>query len=136
VQGAHVFRAELIGSEAGLALSEAPRRFSLPLRRRGPCLVASPDAAEGSLRIRPDVRVYSALLAPGRHAVHPLLAGRVAWLHLVRGAATLDGIGLRSGDGAEIEGERSVSLTARSQTEILLFDLDGSELPMAGGAGA
>ena len=124
---AHVFRACLLGSETGLGESQAPRRFSRAARRAGLCLVASPDARSGSLRVQQDVRIYSALLDPGQHAVHELATGRIAWLHVAWGEATLGDAALTTGDGAGVEGERSVSLTARRATEILLFDLDGAE---------
>jgi redox-sensitive bicupin YhaK (pirin superfamily) len=125
---AHVFQACLLDSEAGSGEAQAPRRFSFAARRGGLCLVASPDARAGSLRIQQDVRIYSALLDPGQHAVHELATGRVAWLHVVRGEATLGDVVLTTGDGAGVEAERCVSLTARGDTEVLLFDLDGSEL--------
>jgi redox-sensitive bicupin YhaK (pirin superfamily) len=69
----------------------------------------------------------SALLEPGQHVVHELSQGRIAWLHLVEGEATLGDIVLTTGDGAGVTGERAVSLTAQSETEILLLDL-GEEL--------
>ena len=69
----------------------------------------------------------SALLEPGQHVVHELSQGRIAWLHLVEGEATLGDIVLTTGDGAGVTAGRAVSLTAQSETEILLLDL-GEEL--------
>jgi hypothetical protein len=51
------------------------------------------------------------------------LLGRSAWLHVVRGEATLGNVILTTGDSAGIASERAVSLTAQQKTEILLLDL-------------
>ncbi|HEY3498186.1 MAG TPA: hypothetical protein VGK73_25985, partial [Polyangiaceae bacterium] len=63
------------------------------------------------------------ILSPGKHLVHELSTGQDAWLHVVIGAVTLGTVVLRAGDGAGLENERSISLTAREAAEILLCDL-------------
>ena len=125
---ARVFRIGLRPSEAGLEGGYEGKRFSAAERRGRLCVVASPDARKGSLRIHQDVRMYSAMLDPGQHVVHELSPGRSAWLHLVQGDAALSDMVLHTGDGAAITAARAVSLTAREETEILLFDVSG-ELP-------
>jgi redox-sensitive bicupin YhaK (pirin superfamily) len=87
------------------------------------CVVASPDARSGSLRVHQDARMYSALLDPGQHLVHELAQGRSAWLHVVHGEVTQGEVVLTTGDGAGIVNERAVSITAQEQSEILLIDL-------------
>ena len=62
-------------------------------------------------------------LDPGQHVVHELGPGRSAWLHVVKGAVTLGDMVVGNGDGAGLSGERAVSLTARTETELLLVDL-------------
>jgi redox-sensitive bicupin YhaK (pirin superfamily) len=120
---AHVFQILLRPSAAGLEPSHEQKRFSAAERRSGLCLVASHDAQRGSLRIHQDALMCSAMLEPGQHVVHELLEGRIAWLHLVQGEAKLGDVVLTQGDGAGLTGERTVSLTAQSETEILLLDL-------------
>ena len=127
---AHVFRLWLRPSEAGLEPGREQKRFSTADRRGGLCVVASPDARRGSLRLHQDALLYSALLGPGKHVVHELGEGRSAWLHLVEGEITLGDVVLSSGDGAGFTAERAVSLTAREETEILLVDL-GAERPLS-----
>lgn len=119
----HLFRIWLHPWEAGLAPSREQRRFSVAQRHGGLCLVVSPDARKGSLRIHQDVLVYSALLDPGQHVIHELPSGRRAWLHLVEGEATLGELLLTAGDGAGVEAERAVSFTVRERAEVLLLDL-------------
>jgi quercetin 2,3-dioxygenase len=120
---AQVFRISLRASEGGLELGDEQKRFSAAERRGRLCVVASPDARRGSLRIHQDAVLYSALLAPGHHVVHELARGRCAWLHLVQGEVTLDELVLTAGDGVGLAAERAVSLTAREATEILLVDI-------------
>ena len=80
------------------------------------------------MRIHQNALMCSAVLDPGQHVVHELSQGRIAWLHVVEGEVTMGDIVLTTGDGAGITAERAVSLTAQSETEILLLDL-GEELP-------
>ena len=122
---AHVFQLCLAPRPAGLEPRHEQRRFSTAQRRGGLCVVASPDGRSGSLRVDQDALMYSALLSPGQHVAHELSAARSAWLHVVAGEATFEGLVLTCGDGAGITAERAVSLTAREETEILLVDLGG-----------
>jgi redox-sensitive bicupin YhaK (pirin superfamily) len=122
---AHVFQIWLRPSTQGLEPGHEQKRFSNADRRGRLCLVASRDAHSGSLHICQDVQMYSAVLKPGRHIIHALSPGRRAWLHIVQGWATLGEVSLRTGDGAGVEDEPTVSLTAREDTEILLLDLGG-----------
>ena len=120
---AHVFQIRLRRSAAELEPGREQKRFSAAERRGGLCVVASPDARRGSLRLGQDARVYSALLQPGQHVVHELAPGRAVWLHVVQGEVTLGDLALTTGDGAGITTERAVSLTTREDSEILLFDV-------------
>jgi redox-sensitive bicupin YhaK (pirin superfamily) len=120
---AHVLQVRLRPSGKGLEADREQKRFSVAERRGGRCIVASPDAQRGSLRLHQDARIFSALLERGQHVVHELLPGRGAWLHLVHGQVTVNSLVLITGDGAAITAERAVSMTACEDTEILLFDL-------------
>ena len=126
--GAHVYQIWLRTSEAALEPTHEQKRFSAANRRGVLCVVASPDGRSGSLKVHQDALIYSAILDPGFHVVHALSPGRSAWLHLVHGEARFGDVVLNAGDGAGITGERAVALTAKEETEVLLFDLGGSAL--------
>lgn len=122
---AHVFQLFLRPSDAGITpvpLHEQ-KRFSTAERRGVLRLVASPDARSGSLRVHQDVAIYSAILAAGQHMVHELAVGRSAWCHVVIGEATCGDVVMTSGDGIGVTDERSISLLARTATELMLIDL-------------
>ncbi len=86
-------------------------------------LVASPDAAEGSVTIHADARVYAGLFNPDETARLALAAGRKAYVHLVRGELSVNGTPLRAGDAAKLEAEAAVELAHGRDAEVLVFDL-------------
>ena len=119
----HAFQIWLRPAHAGWTPGREQKRFSAAERRGVLCTVASPDARGGSLRLHQDVFVHAAILGPGTHVAHELGEGRIAWVHVVEGEITLGDVVLSTGDGAGLTAERSVSLTAREETEVLLVDL-------------
>lgn len=87
-------------------------------------LVASPDAADGSVTIHTDARLYAGLLAAGDKVEHGFAAGRHGWLQVARGEVDLAGHKLVEGDGVAFAGEPGLTLTGRAPgAEVLLFDL-------------
>lgn len=119
----HFFQIWLRPSEAGSETCLEQKRFCEGDRRGALRVVASPDGRRGSLRIRQNVSIYSALLDPGHHVAHELAPGRIAWLHVVRGEVSLADVVLSTGDGAGVAVDHAVSLIAQEETEILLVDL-------------
>ncbi len=85
--------------------------------------VATPDGAEGSLSIGQDAHIHAALLAPGERLATPLDPGRLAYVHVVSGALSLNGVALEGGDGAKVAEEGLLEFAAAESSEILLFDL-------------
>lgn len=86
-------------------------------------LVASPDGADGSTTIGQDARLWASLLAPGENLPYALVAGRLAYVHVVRGRLALNGQILGTGDAAKIADETRLDFQADEETEFLLFDL-------------
>jgi quercetin 2,3-dioxygenase len=62
-------------------------------------------------------------LSPGAQVSHRIAAGRIAYLHLVKGAVRVNGIQLGTGDGAKIESELDLAIAAGEDSEVLLFDM-------------
>ena len=86
-------------------------------------LIASPDGAQGSVTLHQDARLYASLLAAGEALSAVLPTGRRAYLHLARGAMTVNGMALESGDALFIEDEATLEIAASENSEFLLFDL-------------
>ena len=86
-------------------------------------LVASPDGADGSLKIAQQASMYSALLSPGAALQHALKPGRLGWVQVVSGQVTVNGQTLTTGDGLGLADEPEIRLQAGQAAELLLFDL-------------
>jgi quercetin 2,3-dioxygenase len=86
-------------------------------------LVASPDGRGGALTIHQDASMYAAVLGNTAEARYALASGRSAYVQVVRGVITLNGIALEPGDGAKIRGESELRFSAAGDSEMLLFDL-------------
>jgi len=86
-------------------------------------LVASPDAAAGSLTIHSDARVYAGVLAAGQTAEVGLAPGRHGWIQVARGRARVNGQDLAAGDGASVSDETALRLEGVDDAELLAFDL-------------
>ena len=121
------FQAWLRADEPGLEPSRQQKRFGVATRRGGLRTVASPDGREGSLRLHQDAFIYSAILDVGHQLVHDLADRRKAWLHVVEGQVLVEDEVLNTGDGAGVMSRSSMALRARVATEVLLFDVEGSE---------
>jgi redox-sensitive bicupin YhaK (pirin superfamily) len=87
-------------------------------------LVISPDGRDGSATIHQDADIYRIRLKPGQTVVHELNPGRGVWLQIAVGELTLNGVALRTGDGACTEKPGKLTLAATRPTEALLFDLN------------
>ena len=86
-------------------------------------LIASPDGAQGSLKIHQDARIYAALVDGTERAVHPLPPGRRAYVHVARGKVRANDVALESGDAVQASDVERIELSAGEAAEILLFDL-------------
>jgi hypothetical protein len=86
-------------------------------------LVISPDGRDGSAGIQQDAEIYRILLEPGQSLQHEVREGRGVWLQIAEGSLVLNGITLSTGDAAATEESGTLTLTANSRTNALIFDL-------------
>jgi redox-sensitive bicupin YhaK (pirin superfamily) len=86
-------------------------------------LVASPDAAQGSVTIHADARMYAGLFDGAEQATMALDPQRLVYVHLVRGELSVNGTRLHAGDAAKLQGERELTLTQGKDAEVLVFEL-------------
>jgi hypothetical protein len=99
------------------------KRFATEDKKGRLRLVASPDGAEGSVRIHQDAWVYASVLDGGDAVTHALPAGHKAYVHVARGSVELNGQQLTAGDGAKISAESELRFGKAQQAELLLFDM-------------
>lgn len=86
-------------------------------------LVASHNGAEGSVTIHADASLYAGLLDGDQSAQLTLKPERKCYVHLVRGALSVNGTALSTGDAALIQGESQLTLDHAVDAEVLVFDL-------------
>jgi len=119
----HFLQIWLLPRERGLPPGYEQRRFPEDARRGRLRLIAAGDGREGAVTIHQDADVWTALLEPGESVRHALAPGRYAWLHVARGAVSLNGSTLGAGDGAAVSDEAELEIAAAVRAEVLLFDL-------------
>lgn len=117
----HFLQIWILPARQGLRPGYEQRRYDdLGGRLR---LVASGDGRDGAVRLHQDADLYVARLAPGQQVRHAFAPGRLGWVQMVRGGATLDGQALKAGDGAALSAHDAIAMVADGEAEVLLFDL-------------
>jgi quercetin 2,3-dioxygenase len=119
----HFLQIWIIPDRTGIEPSYEEKHFDADSKRGKLRLIASRDARDGSVRVHQDVSVYASILDGEDRLVHPLAAGRLGYVHVARGSATVNGIALDAGDALKLADEDAVVLERGADAEILLFDL-------------
>src|SRR5262245_60415884 len=119
----HLYQIWLLPRAAGLAPSYSQKAFDPAGQVDRWQLVASPDGAEGSLKIEQDARIYLATLAAHKSLAFEVAKGRHVWLQVLRGSLDLNGSSLSAGDGVAASDETQLTLNSPSGADMMLFDL-------------
>ena len=122
-ESVHLYQIWLLPERKGLEPSYEQKAFPEAERHNRLRLVASPDGHDGSLTIRQDARLYLRSLDQNRELTYALAADRHAWLQILRGSVTFNGLALSAGDGAAVSEESALAVRANGPSEGLLFDL-------------
>ena len=85
-------------------------------------LASGINGDEDALPIRADARVLGATLKAGETASYDLAAGRHGYLVSAVGEVEVNGVALSPRDGAAIRDESRITVTARSDAELVLVD--------------
>jgi quercetin 2,3-dioxygenase len=110
--------------ERGVAPSYEEKRFDDASKRGRLKLIASRDGREGSVRIHQDSDLYAALLEGEEALDFQPAPGRLVYVHMVRGEATVNGQALSAGDAMKLSGnDTRVRLEKGRGAEVLVFDL-------------
>ena len=99
------------------------RRFEAADKRGRLRMIASPDGADGSVRIHQQARVYAGLFEGEESDELTIAPGRRAYVHLARGRLSVNGQILRAGDAMKLTAEASVNVAKGEGAEVLVFDL-------------
>jgi redox-sensitive bicupin YhaK (pirin superfamily) len=119
----HFLQIWIVPNETGLMPGYEQRAFRFDENRGRWTLVASKEGRDDSVTVHQDVEVWAARFVAGQQAAFRLKPGRRAWVQIVRGGATLNGVSLRAGDGAAASQEEVLEFIAVENAELLIFDL-------------
>jgi len=110
-------------NQRGVKPSYEQQAFSVEQKKGRLRLIASPNGADGSVKIHQDARVYASVLEGDDAVTYALPADRSAYVHVARGSVQLNGTALAAGDGAKINAEKEIRLSNGDGAEVLLFDM-------------
>ena len=122
-QETHFLQIWIEPNQRGIKPSYAQKAFSDADKRGQLRLVVSPDGADGSLTVHADARMYAGLLDGEETADLTLAQGRKSYVYVVRGALSLNGTALQTGDAAYLDNETQMHLGQATDAEVLVFDL-------------
>jgi redox-sensitive bicupin YhaK (pirin superfamily) len=95
-----------------------------PKDKRGRlALVAAPAGEGGAVTIHADARLHAGLFDGDERAELPLDAGRLGYVHVVRGQVRINGQDLKAGDALKLRDESRVVIENGRDAEVLVFDL-------------
>ena len=86
-------------------------------------LIASPDGADGSVKIHADVKLFAGLVDGCERVERIVAQACFVYVHIARGSISVNGTLLRAGDAARLAGENSLVLDQGEKAEVLVFEL-------------
>ena len=119
----HFLQIWIIPAKTGVTPSYEQKTFPDAEKRGRLRLVVSPDGADGSVTIHQDARMYAGLFDGDETATLALAPGRLGYVHLARGRATVNGHALQAGDALLYEHEPAIDIRDGAGAEVLVFDL-------------
>jgi redox-sensitive bicupin YhaK (pirin superfamily) len=122
-QTTHFLQIWIEPNVTGIAPSYEQKSIATGEKRGALRLIASSDGAHDSVTIHADAALYAGLFDADQSARLPLDPRRKAYVHLVRGAIEVNGIGITGGDAVMLENETAITLTNGADAEVLVFDL-------------
>lgn len=119
----HFLQIWLLPEAQGAAPGYEQKRFSAEEKRGRLRLVAAPDGRDGAVRLHADAAMYVGLFDGEERAELALDPKRLAYVHVARGALSVNGHALVAGDAAKLDGEARLSLGEGRDAEVIVFDL-------------
>lgn len=125
----HFLQIWIVPERKGVAPRYQQRHFAATDKRGVLRLIISPDGADGSLSVHQDARVYAGLFDGAERQRLELAADRYAYIHVARGALSVNGHPLVAGDALKLRDERVIDLSDGGGAEVLVFDLRPRQTP-------
>ena len=119
----HFLQIWILPKHRGIKPSYEQKYFDQGERRGRLRTVVSPTGNDGALSINADASIEAGLFDGDESATRDLDASRLTYVHVARGEIEVNGIALRAGDAALLDGEQRLQLGKGRGAEVLVFDL-------------
>ena len=119
----HFFQIWIEPNVRGIEPSYEQKTFASAEKQGALRLVASPDAAQGSVLIHADAKLYSGLFDGVQTTTLALNPARKAYVQVLRGSISAKGHALCTCDAALLAGDSQLSFVDWRDSEVLLFYL-------------
>ena len=120
---AHFLQIWIIPDAPGGAPGYEEKRFDDAEKRGRLRVIASPHGRDGAVKIGADTEIYAGLVDGDERVEFDVPAGRRVYVHVARGAVSVNGEALEAGDAAKLVDVPKVTLERGAAAEVLLFDL-------------
>jgi redox-sensitive bicupin YhaK (pirin superfamily) len=122
-EAVHFLQVWIIPATRGAAPAYEQKHFSESDKRGRLRLVASADGREGSVSLLEAAEIYATIVGEGERVEHTLAPGRLCYVHVATGRATVRGQALEAGDALLLQDEPGAVEIEGGPGEVLLFDL-------------
>lgn len=119
----HFLQIWILPEQRNLAPGYEQKHFDAASKRGRLALVAAPGGEGGSVTLNADARIHAGLFDGAEQATLALDPRRPAYVHLARGQLDVNGLTLKAGDAAKLEGEAQLTLANGHDAEVLVFEL-------------
>ena len=119
----HMLQIWLIPNQLGIEPNYEQKAFKVQTEPDRIHLLASKDGRGESFVLNSDAELSAARLTSGGSVTHTFRGG-YGWVQVARGTVEAGGATLRAGDGLQLEGEATLTLSSAAGGEFLLFDLE------------
>lgn len=124
-ESTHLFQIWIMPNTMNEEPTYQQKSFSDDEKRGKLKLIVSPEANNGSLKIKQNTYVYAGLFDEIEHTSFNMEKNRSYFIHVIKGHVSFNEISLSKGDALKIfEGEGLLSIHNAKDAEILFFDLD------------
>lgn len=120
-EGVHFLQIWIVPDQNGITPTYEQRNIGDITK--GLKLIASPDAADGSMKMNADARIYAAILGKGQKVDFNPGKTRHIYVHVARGNVKVGDDALQSGDGVAFSQVDGIALEGIDTAEVIVFDL-------------
>lgn len=116
----HLYQIWIIPDKKGIKPRYEQKTFDV---KEGKQLVLSPDERDGSLKVHQDMKLWRWAFKSGQSANSEITGSRKVWIQVVKGSLKINDVAIGTSDGVAIWDEDKFTITAETDSEILLFDM-------------